>query len=315
MDLTPHDAHDDDVVLVVDDTHAGRRLDEFLADALSIGRRAATRLAARARVDGRTARKGHRLRGGEVVRVPHATTSGAGADARGGLTVVRATPDVLVLDKPAGLPSVALRGAVGDSVAARLANLHPECANVGRPGECGLAHRLDTGTSGLLLAARSDAAHRALRAQFRAHEIEKEYLAVVAGVLRGPIRIDTPIGQHRHAKRRMRAVPDPERASRWVTRPATTEVVPERALGRATLVRARTTTGARHQIRVHLASVGHPLLGDPLYGGEHADALPSFLLHACRVAWRDPASGERAVDEVAPPAEWSAVLDEITARR
>jgi 23S rRNA pseudouridine1911/1915/1917 synthase len=299
--------------LRVDAAHAGHRLDEFLAARLAIGRRAAVRLAARARVDGRRSRKGDRLRDGQVVCVPADDAGVPHADAD--LTVVRVLPDVLVIDKPVGLPSVGLRGAGGDSVAARVAARDPGCAHVGRDGECGLVHRLDTGTSGVLLAARSDDAYRALRAQFRAHAVEKEYLALVAGVVRGPARIDTPIGQHHATRRRMRAVPDPERARRYATRDASTDVVPERVVGRATLVRARTSTGARHQIRVHLASIGHPLLGDPLYGGEHADALPAFLLHACRIAWREPGSGVAAVDEVAPPAEWEALLAQVAARR
>lgn len=220
------------------------------------------------------------------------------------MAVLRETADVLVLDKPAGLPTVALRGAGGDSLAARIAARFPECATVGAPGECGLVHRLDTGTSGLLLAARTPAAYAALRAQFREHTVTKEYLALVAERLEHAQRIDAPIGQHRASLRRVRAIAAPDAARRYAARDACTEVVPERVLRDATIVRARTGTGARHQIRVHLASVGHPLLGDPLYGDPGRGSDDGFLLHASRIEWTDPATGLRTVDEAPLPAAW-----------
>lgn len=304
--MTPPAHHEArETTLVVPATGAGCRLDDFLADALAIGRRAAVRLAARSRVNGRHARKGDRLREGDVLLVP-ATDLAADAPPGSALTVVRETTDVVVLDKPAGLPTVALRGAGGDSLAARIAARFPECSAVGGPGESGLVHRLDTGTSGLLLAARTPAAYAALRAQFRDHAVSKEYLALVAGRLEHAVRIDAPIGQHRASLRRVRAIATPEAARRYAARDACTEVVPERVLRDATVVRARTSTGARHQIRVHLASVGHPLLGDPLYGdgqrGRGGD--DGFLLHASRIEWTDPATGLRTLDETSPPPAW-----------
>jgi len=286
--------------LVVSSDDTGRRLDEFLARALAVGRRTAIRLAARARVDGRAARKGDRVRSGDVVLVPHA--DGA-TDAP--LAVVRETPTVLVLDKPAGLPSVALRGAGGDSLAARIARHFPECADLGRPGECGLVHRLDTGTSGLLLAARTADAYAFLRAQFRAHTVAKEYLALVAGRLERPLRIDAPIGQHRAARSRVRALTTSATARRYAARTACTDVTPERVFEDTTLVRARTTTGARHQIRVHLASAGHPLLGDPLYGASTPGPV-GFLLHASRIEWLDPVTRAAVRDDAPLPETWSA---------
>lgn len=302
----------DAIELVAGDDDAGRRLDDFLATSLALGRRAVVRLLERALVNGRHARKGQRMRAGDVVRLP----PGAAADpatypAPG---VVRATPHVLVVAKPAGLPSVALAGAAGDSLAARIAAHFPECAGIGPRGESGLAHRLDTGTSGLLLAARDAHAYDELRAQFRARAIEKQYLALVAGELGSPVRIAAPVGQHRGTRRRMRAVGPGVPGGRYASRQASTDVSPERVLPGATLVRATTTSGARHQIRVHLASVGHPLLGDPLYGDgralPHLDsgARHGFLLHACRIAWRSPATGEPEADELAPPDAWSAVV-------
>jgi len=290
------------LVVSADDT--GRRLDEFLARTLAVGRRTAVRLAARARVDGRAARKGDRVRSGEVVVVPHADGA-TDTPAEGPLTVVRETLAVLVLDKPAALPSVALRGAGGDSLAARIARHFPECADLGRPGESGLVHRLDTGTSGLLLAARTADAYASLRAQFRAHTVAKEYLALVAGRLERPLCIDAPIGQHRAARSRVRALATTATARRYAARPACTNVTPERVFDDATLVRARTTTGARHQIRVHLAGAGHPLLGDPLYGAS-TPGPAGFLLHASRIEWLDPVTGAAQSDDAPLPETWSA---------
>lgn len=301
----------DPAALLAAASDAGRRLDEFLAHTLAIGRRAAVRLAPRVRVNGRRAAKGQLLREGDVVEMPADDAAARAPADEAALAIVRTTDDVLVVAKPAGLPSVGLRGGSGDSLAARLAARFPGSAAIGAPGEAGLVHRLDTGTSGLLLAARTVAAYEALRGQFRAHTVAKEYLALVSGRVRGPLRIATPIGRHRSTRRRMRALAAGGPPGRYTTQDALTEVTVERELGGATLVRARTTTGVRHQIRVHLASVGHPLLNDPLYGEERGGGGDGFLLHATRIAWRDPASGAPAAAELAPPAGWQAILDEL----
>jgi len=303
----------DEVHLVAGQTDGGRRLDEFLASALSIGRRAALRLVERARVNGRRAAKGQRLRPGDGVQVQHAGLAAA-APPDAPLIILRSTAQVLVLAKPAALPSVGLRGGNGDSLAARIAARFPECAEVGQPGEAGLVHRLDTGTSGLLLAARTAAAYDDLRAQFRDHTVRKEYLALVAGVIGEPVRIDTPIGQHRNTRRRMRAVAADLPPRRYAPRAACTDVVPERGFAAVTLIRAGTTTGLRHQIRVHLASIGHPLLHDPLYGDPDSLSvvgLDGFLLHASRIDWRAPLSDEPMCDQLAPPDAWQQVLRQL----
>jgi 23S rRNA pseudouridine1911/1915/1917 synthase len=304
--VPPHDPAE----LVAGGTDGGRRLDEFLATTLSIGRRAASRLAPRVRVNGRRADKGQRLQAGDVVALPHdERTEPHALDAA--LEIVRATEQVLVLAKPAGLPSVALRGSSGDSLAARIAARFPECAAIGGAGEAGLAHRLDTGTSGILLAARSAHAYAALRAQFGAHRVEKEYLALVAGRLAGPLHVTTPIGQHHNTRSRMRALSPQLPPRHYTAHAASTAVTIERLLPSATLVRARTTTGVRHQIRVHLASVGHPLLNDPLYGERKSAILDRFLLHAARITWRDPSHDEVVTDELPPPEWWEPVLEQI----
>lgn len=286
----------------------GRRLDELLAEALGVGRRAAARFAERARVNGRRAAKGQRLRAGDTIEVE----ADAGHLAAQDLDVVRQTADLLVLAKPAGLPTVALCGIRGDSLARRVALRFPECAAVGPVGESGLVHRLDTGTSGLLLAARTQEAYDELRSQFRSHAVEKAYLALVRGTPQSSLRINAPIGQHRHSRRRLRALEAGAARARYAARAAATQVQRLRTLDGLALVRATTTTGIRHQIRVHLSSVGHPLLNDPLYDrGRPVPEIPGFLLHASELRWREPSTGEAASAALDPPPAWGAILERL----
>jgi 23S rRNA pseudouridine1911/1915/1917 synthase len=293
---------------VVPPEAAGARLDAWLASALGIGRRAAARLADRARVNGRRAAKGSRVAAGDVVSV--AEPGPLGSPFEESDLVLRITPDLLVLDKPAGLPAIAIAGRTGESLAAWIAERHPECAGVGHTGESGLVHRLDNDTSGLILAARHPHAYQALREQFRRHEVEKTYLALVSGTVADPLSLDAPIGHHPKSTRRMRVVPPPPAGDRYESFPALSIVEPERALAGATLVRVRARTGVRHQVRVHLAAAGHPLVGDRLYGGPPCSGAAGHLLHAVRLAWRD-AAGASEVAESPVPARWHAVIESL----
>lgn len=283
---------------------AGMRLDVWLGRQLGVGRRAARRLAEVARINGRPAAKGVRVSGDDEIELPPAGS----ADLLARLDLAQSeTPDLLVLEKPSGLPTTALPGRAGASLAAWLALRHPECAALGGPGECGLVHRLDTDTSGLILAARKVSAFEHLRAQFRRHEVEKTYLAVVSGRVEGPLVLDLPIGQHEKSRRRMRIVPAPPAGERYAAQPACSLVEPLHQVENATLVRVTTRTGVRHQVRVHLASAGHPLLGDALYGGPAGPGLAGHLLHASRLVWRNP-DGTVTEASSALPGSWRAAL-------
>jgi 23S rRNA pseudouridine1911/1915/1917 synthase len=196
---------------------------------------------------------------------------------------------VVVVDKPPGLPSVALRAASRDTVANFLAARY----GAGRdPGdlECGLVQRLDTETSGAMIAALNEAARLDLRRQLRDRSVEKVYLAVVRGDCAAPGSLAEPIGQPPRRKRRVAVRRQLPSAARSRARPAETHYRPLERFGTATLLEVRIATGVRHQIRVHLASIGHPLLGDHLYGrgGTNAIAVPRLLLHAWRVRFRHP---------------------------
>jgi 23S rRNA pseudouridine1911/1915/1917 synthase len=204
---------------------------------------------------------------------------------------------VIAVDKPAGMPAVALRASDRDTVANGLLGRYPELRGVGGSAfEVGLVHRLDTPTSGVLLAARTTPTWQQLRAQFRAHRVDKLYLAVVAGDVPRSGTIEIPIAHHPDRPRQMCACEDRRRAEPLHARAARTRYRPLRRNGAATLVAVRIRTGVRHQVRVHLAAIGHPLLGDALYADARtAGVAPRLLLHAVRLGFTHPLNGRRIV--------------------
>lgn len=289
---------------------AGKRLDAWLGEQLGLGRRAARRLAEGARINGRRAAKGTQVAAHDEVSL--AVPRPLGREILDLDLVLASTEDLLVLEKPAGLPSIALPGREGPSLAAWLAAKHPECAPLGSPGESGLVHRLDTDTSGLLLAARTPSAYLALREQFRLHRVEKRYLALVSGALSRAMTCDQPIGQHPKSRRRMRLVTAPSTRARYAAQEAHSLVEPIRSVGPDTLVRVTTRTGVRHQIRVHLAGAGYPLVGDELYGGASRPGLRGHLLHAAELSWQNQ-DGSRGEARSRLPLAWSPWLGELGA--
>jgi len=170
------------------------------------------------------------------------------------------------------------------------------------PERAGIVHRLDRDTSGLLVVARTEAAHAALKAQMRAREIEREYLALVEG--RPAARagtIDAPLGRDRRVRTRVSTDTDEPR-------PAITHFETERALPDFTLLRVRLETGRTHQIRAHLLAIGHPVAGDPEYGHAGLLGLRRQFLHAERLAFTHPATGGRVDMRSALPADLRAAL-------
>jgi len=239
------------------------------------------------RINGRPGHKGTLLQPGDEVLLPPWPTLAPEADLD--LAVVHVDAHLVVLDKPGGTPGHALdpreRGTAGAFVLGRW----PETAAIGDPLAPGLVHRLDTGTSGLLVAARTAAAFAALRAAFRSRAIEKTYLAVVAGTPPRHARADTALAHDPRDRRRMAPARPGQRAWDAVTDVETLAV----GRGRA-LVRARMHTGVTHQIRAHLALLGHPVLGDALYGGPPAPLAPGrHALHAAGLVLPHPADGVR----------------------
>ncbi len=199
------------------------------------------------------------------------------------------TPELLAVDKPAGMPTHALdaaeRSTLVDWVGARFPDV-PGVRGDGRHG--GLLHRLDTETSGLLLFARNDAAYAGLWARMRAGEVLKTYLAFVRGPWQGQGVVELPVAHHQKSRRRMLAVAPGMRHFRGKPRPARTTYRVLEVRGDFALVEAVITKGARHQVRVHLAALGHPIVGDLLYDPRaRTRPLPRHCLHATALAFTD----------------------------
>jgi 23S rRNA pseudouridine1911/1915/1917 synthase len=300
-------------VLDVDRASAGTRLDRWLASALPEHSRAkiqALIAGGGVRVDGAAAKASHRLRGGERVEAdippPAAETLEPEPIA---LTVVHEDDHVLVIDKPAGMVVHPGAGhARGTLAAAALAHA-PSLAGVGGPRRPGIVHRLDKDTSGLLVMAKSQAAYDSLTAQLGARTVRRVYLALVHGrVSTAEGVIDKSIGRDPRDRTRM-AVRPPGQGRRAVTRWRVLERFPQ-----FTLVEARLETGRTHQIRVHFASLGHPIAGDTVYGGRRR-SLPvpvdGLALHAAGLGFVNPVTQEREEYASALPARIERLLSHL----
>jgi 23S rRNA pseudouridine1911/1915/1917 synthase len=252
------------------------------------------------RVDGRrVARGAHVAAGARVTLPPLALTPEPDLPVR----IVHVDARIVVVDKPGAMPGHALDPRQRGTVAAFLAGRFPETATVGDPLASGLAHRLDTGTSGLQIAARTPETYARLRAAFRAGDLTKAYLAIVHGAVPAELHISLALRHDPRDRRRMTAAAGPGRA--W---PAHTDVRRLATLGDRSLVEARLRSGVTHQVRAHLASRGHPIVGDPLYGGAPGALPPGrHALHAARIV-----PGGRVGDlpslESALPADLCALL-------
>ena len=283
------------------------RLDTFLRGALpAMSRRLVRRLIAEGAVcvNGRPAAKGVRVAPGDRVTLPDlpATITPEPGLA---LAVLHEDDALVALDKPGGMPGHALDPRQRGTAAAFLLARYPEMADVGDPLAPGLVHRLDSGTSGLLVAARTRAAHCALRAALRARAVEKRYLAWVAGdasALDGA-RVALPLAHDPRDRRRMLPATAGVRAWPAETRLAIVAAGRERSLVEATIL-----TGVTHQVRVHLAARGHPVLGDVLYGGAPA-GLPRgrHALHAAGLTLPHPTDGRPLSLSALLPADMAAL--------
>ena len=210
------------------------------------------------------------------------------------LSILFEDDDLLVIDKAAGMVTHPAPGNDSGTLVNALLAHCPTLSGIGGERRPGIVHRLDKETSGCLVVAKNDLAHRALAAQFAGRTTEKHYLALVRGVVRPTAgTIEAPIGRHPVHRKKMAVVPVPR------GRTARTDYRVRRELpsGVGTLVECRLHTGRTHQIRVHLKHLGHPILGDVLYGGPRPPARP--MLHAWKLGFAHPRTGQR-VDFCAP---------------
>lgn len=275
------------------------RLDVFAAEAADITRSRAGALIREGCVlvnGAQQAKAGCKLRAGDrvTVRIPEAEPASVEAEDID-LDILYQDADVAVVFKPSGMvvhPAAGNeRGTLVNALLKHLDNL----SGIGGEIRPGIVHRIDKDTSGLLLVAKNDRAHVSLSDQIRAHSVHRAYQAIVIGNLRDDEGfVDAPVGRHPTDRKRIAVVPGGREArTNWR--------VLERLRG-ATLIEARLTTGRTHQIRVHMASIGHPVLGDPVYGPKKSPypVAGGQLLHAFQIGFVHPVTGEE-MRFTAPP--------------
>jgi 23S rRNA pseudouridine1911/1915/1917 synthase len=299
---------------------AGMRLDHYLSALLPAFSRAhIQRLIREGRVTlgSKTVRPSTVVRGGDELSLeipPAAPSAPEPQDLP--IDVLYEDTDIIVVDKPAGMVVHPAAGHAAGTLVNALLHRVEDLSGIGGEKRPGIVHRLDRGTSGVMVVAKHDAAHASLARQFHDREIEKEYVALVWGTVQAGRRIDAPIGRDPNQRQRMST-----RARR--ARAAVTRVTAARHFKGLSLLRVAIATGRTHQIRVHLSSIGHPVVGDVTYGGVRRH-LPGDLrplarlerpfLHAARLAFAHPSDGRR-VEFTAPIApDLNAVLEALTDR-
>ncbi len=296
---------EDTLRLIVGAGEAGRRLDAVLGEVEAVGSRAeAQRLiaAGRALVDGAVVPKRHKLAAGEVVEArPFATAPESGLVPEAvPLTVRYEDEHLLVVDKPAGVVTHPSKGHSGGTLVHGL--LERAIRGGDDPTRPGIVHRLDRDTSGLLVVARSERAHRRLQRMLRERQIDRRYLSLVHGRTPPALTVDRPVGRDPRVRTRMstRAVEGRE---------AVTHLRLLEDLAAFSLIEARLETGRTHQIRVHLEAVGHPVVGDPVYGRRPETlGLERQFLHSARLAFPHPETGEPIEVESPLPADLKGAL-------
>ncbi len=281
----------------VEAAESGTRADKFVAAHAGgvVGRRALAQLFddGAVRVNGKRAKKGMALGAGDVVEWTADPVDAAALrpvpQPELALDVLHADARVVAMNEPAGMPSHPLRAGETGTLANALVARYPECATAGAdPREAGLAHRLDAGTSGVIIAARDRAAWDFLRAAFHEGRARKEYLALVVGAVTQPGEIDLPIAHD--AAGGVVVCDDPDQAARRHALPARTSWTVERRLGDFTLLRCIAHTGRMHQLRAHLAHAGTPVVGDTRYRIVVANApqVVGHWLPAAKLVGRNP---------------------------
>jgi len=306
-------------IVTVSDDYDGERLDHFLAAVLPGQSRSQLQ---RLIKDGKVIGPAGAIRPSTPVKAGQAFTLDFPAPSP---TAVEPEPlplrilfedtDVVVLDKPAGMVVHPGAGHSGGTVVNALLHHIRDLSGIGGELRPGIVHRLDRGTSGLMVVAKHDAAHQELARQFQDREVEKEYVALVWGLVQAGRRIDAPIGRDPKDRQKMST-----RARR--ARNAVTRVTWARHFKGVSLLKVAIATGRTHQIRVHLSAIGHPIVGDATYGGVRrrvANDLRAVMrlerpfLHSARLAFTHPADGRRVEFDSPLPPELESVVDDIAA--
>ena len=305
------------VALIIGAEQAGERLDRFLAGAVpGLSRSQAQRLIddGHVQVAGRQAKANLALKDGDQVSIElpaPVPTSAQPEDIP--VPVLYEDADLVVVNKPAGMVVHPAAGHNSGTLVNALLHHVDDLSGIGGELRPGIVHRLDKGTSGVMVVAKHDAAHEALARQFADREVDKEYVALVWGVVQAGRRIDLPIGRDPNDRQKMSA-----RSRR--ARSAVTRITRAQHLKGVTLCQVAIATGRTHQIRVHLNAIGHPIVGDPTYGGVRQrvpqDLRPVLrlerpFLHAARLAFTHPTEGREMSFDAPLPDDLQQVLDQL----
>ena len=247
------------------------------------------------------------------------------------LPIVYQDEDLIVVDKPAGMVVHPAAGHTTGTLVNALLHHVDDLSGIGGEKRPGIVHRLDRGTSGLMVVAKHDAAHQELSRQFQDREVQKEYFALVWGEVQAGRRIDAPIGRDPVNRKKMSARETPQRRDRSAdpararrSREAVTRILRAEKLRVLTLVQVAIHTGRTHQIRVHLSAIGHPIVGDALYGGVHRRVpgdlraithLDRPFLHAARLVFKHPRDGRLMEFASELPEDLQRVLDDLRKNR
>jgi 23S rRNA pseudouridine1911/1915/1917 synthase len=296
---------------------AGRRLDVWLTGncaGFSRSRIQALIRAGQATVNDRRVKEHYSTKAGDQVTlvIPPPVISDLKPEAIA-LDILYEDADLIVIDKPAGLVVHPAAGHASGTLVHALLHHCRDLSGIGGTQRPGIVHRLDKGTSGVLVAAKSARAHAGLVNQFKQRLIHKEYLALVWGAP-APASgiISAPIGRHKTERKKMSANPK-------IGRPAVTRYETLQRLGELSLLRLFPETGRTHQIRVHLAHIGHAIVGDPVYGRRSTQSLPASrrierpLLHAAKLSFIHPATSQELSFAAPPPADFTAIVEALRA--
>lgn len=281
---------------IVPQEASGSRLDVFVSAAEEITRSYAQKLieSGAVAVNGKTAEKKYKVSFGDVVEAEIPPPSAYEVKAEEiPLDVVYEDGDIIVINKPKGMVVHPAAGNHdGTLVNALMAHCGTSLSGIGGTARPGIVHRIDKNTSGLLVVAKNDEAHLALSEQIKEHAVRRIYFAIALGNISEPITVDKPIGRHPTDRKKMAVT---EKNSKR----AVTHIYPLEHFVGATLVRCELETGRTHQIRVHLSSIGHPILGDDVYGRpkdaceqRFGRALCGQTLHAGELSFTHPRTGE-----------------------
>ena len=307
--------------LVVPPEQRGQRLDRFLTSFLGGHSRSQLQKLITdglVTVDGRTAKANLTLRDGDRVRIelPDPVPSDVTSEELP-LEILYQDDDLAVVNKPAGMVVHPAAGHASGTLVNALLHHLSGLSGIGGELRPGIVHRLDRGTSGVMVVAKHDTAHQELSRQFHDREVEKEYIALVWGVVQAGRRIDAAIGRDPSDRQKMSS-----RAKH--AREAVTRITRALHLPGVTLCQVAIHTGRTHQIRVHLSAIGHPVVGDPTYGGVHrhvaqdvrdVQRLERPFLHAARLVFAHPADGRRMEFESPLPTDLQSVFDDLRARQ